>query len=80
MFPPLEYYFSQKQLYDVFVTPSYIGRFHIVFVFDKQYLQINGTAMRKKWHQHTPIFLCITLKNHLICNQLRTSDISMTIF
>ena len=38
---------------------------HNLFVFDdEQYLQINGTAMGKKWHLHTPIFLCITLKIH----------------
>ena len=30
---------------------------HNLFVFDdEQYLQINGTAMGKKWHQHTAIF------------------------
>ena len=36
-----------------------------LFVFDdEQYLQINGTAMGKKLHLHTPIFLCIALKKH----------------
>ena len=49
---------------------------HDLFVFDdKQYLQINGTAMRNKCHQHTPILLSITLKIYLflllICNQVR---------
>ena len=38
---------------------------HNPFVLDdEQYLQINGTAMGKKCHLHTPIFLCITLKIH----------------
>ena len=58
---------------------------HNQFVFDDElYLQINGTAMGKEWHQHTPIFLCVALKIHfflhLIYNQLLISDISTTFF
>ena len=54
---------------------------HNLFVFDdKQYLQINGTQIMGT--KMAPIFLCITLKIlfffHLIYNQLRISDISMT--
>ena len=47
---------------------------HNLFVFgDKQYLPINGAVMGKKWKQHTPIFICISLKNHIILDLISTN-------